>query len=94
MEPFEASGAAKRRRLTCCTMLAESVKVKKERSAEHEVGAQRPENSMSKMEMNDLWMQLMRKTEDMENHIRRLAGSDRQESVTAEEPSFEKRGSC
>ena len=33
----------------------------------------------------------MRQTEDMENHIRRLAGCDRQESVTAEEPSFEKK---
>ena len=42
------------------------------------------------MEMDDLWMQLTRQTADMENHIRRLAGCDRQESVTAEQPSFEK----
>ena len=91
MESFEASGAGKRRRLTCRATPADGVKVKKERSAEHEVGPQRPENRMSKIEMNDLWMQLMRQTEDMENHIRRLAGCDRQESVTAEEPSFEKK---
>jgi len=91
MESFEASGAAKRRRLMCGAMPGDGVKVKKERSAEHEVGPQRPENRMSKIEMNDLWMQLMRQTEDMENHIRRLAGCDRQESVTAEEPSFEKK---
>ena len=91
MESFEASGAAKRRRLTCRATPADGVKVKKERSAEHEVGPQRPENRMSKIDMNDLWMQLMRQTEDMENHIRRLAGCDGQESVTAEEPSFEKK---
>ena len=83
MESFEASGAAKRRRLT----LADGVKVKKERSAEHEVGPQRPEKGETKMETDDLWMQLKRKTEDMESHIRRL----RQQGVTAEEASFDKK---
>ena len=70
MESFEASGA-KRRRLTCQAKPAESVKVKEESSTEQEVDPQRPENGMSKMEMDDLWMQLTRQTADMENHIRR-----------------------
>ena len=91
MEFVEASGAAKRRRLTFLPMPADGVKVKGERSAEHEVSPQRPENGMSKMEMNDLWPQLKRKTEDMESHIRHLAGCDRQEGVTAEQPSSEKK---
>mmetsp|Transcript_68803 Transcript_68803/g.112873 ORF Transcript_68803/g.112873 Transcript_68803/m.112873 type:complete len:398 (+) Transcript_68803:54-1247(+) len=86
MESFEASGAAKRRRLTCRAMSAEGVTVKEESSAEGEVDPQRLENGMSKMDMNDLWMQLMRQTADMESHIRRLAGCDRQGSVTGEEP--------
>ena len=68
MESFEASGAAKRRRLTCRATPADGVKVKKERSAEHEVGPQRPEKGETKMETDDLWMQLKRKTEDMESH--------------------------
>jgi hypothetical protein len=46
-------------------------KVRKERSAEHEVGSESPEKG--KLEMDDLWLQLKRQTEDMENHIRRLA---------------------
>ena len=86
MESFEASCAAKRRRLTCRAMSAEGVTVKEESSAEGEVDPQRLENGMSKMDMNDLWMQLMRQTADMESHIRRLAGCDRQGSVTGEEP--------
>ena len=44
-----------------------------------------------KMETDDLWVQLKRQTEEMENRIRRLAGCDRQQSVTAEEPIFEKK---
>ena len=43
------------------------------------------------METDDLWVQLKRQTEEMENRIRRLAGCDRQQSVTAEEPIFEKK---
>ena len=87
MESFESSGAAKRRRLTCRAMPADGV-VKKERSAEHEVGSESSEEG--KMERYDLRLQLMRQIEDMENHIRRLADCDRQESVMAEEASFEK----
>ena len=83
---MESSSGAKRRRLT----LADGVKVK-ERSAEHEVGPQRPEKGETKMETDDLWMQLKRKTEDMESHIRRLAGCDRQQGVMAEELSFDKK---
>ena len=86
MECFEASGAAKRRRLTCRAMPADGVEVEKERSAEQEAGPERPGKGMSKIEMDDLWMQLKRQTEDMEHHIHRLARCDMQESVTAEEP--------
>ena len=86
MESFEASPAAKRRRLTCRAMPANGVDVKKERGAEQEAGPERPEKGMSKMETDDLWMQLKRQTVDMENHIRRLAGCDGQEGVMAEEP--------
>ena len=52
-------------------MPADGFKVRKERSAEHEVGSESPEQG--KLEMDDLWLQLKRQTEDMENHIRRLA---------------------
>mgnify|MGYP000447628188 CR=1 FL=1 len=69
MECFEASGAAKRRRLTCRAMPADGVEVEKERSAEQEAGPERPGKGMSKIEMDDLWMQLKRQTEDMEHHI-------------------------
>ena len=86
MECFEASGAAKRRRLTCRAMPADGVEVEKERSAEQEAGPERPGKGMSKIEMDDLWMQLKRQTEDMEHHIHRPARCDMQESVTAEEP--------
>ena len=91
MESFEAIGAAKRRRLTCRAMPADGVKVKKERSVEHEVGPPRPEKGETNMETDDLWMQLMRQTENMESHVRRLAGCDRQVGVTAEQPSFDKK---
>eukprot|EP00435_Cladocopium_sp_Y103_P006086 s2457_g1.t4 len=90
MESFEASGAAKRRRLTCPPMPADGVKVKEQRSA-HEVGLQKPEKGETKMETGDLWMQLRRQTEDTETQIRLLAGCDRRESVRAEEPSVEKK---
>eukprot|EP00435_Cladocopium_sp_Y103_P050047 s1289_g15.t1 len=79
MESLQVSGSPKRRRLTYPAMPSDGVKVKPERSAEQEAG---PENM--EMEMDDLWLQLKRKTEDMENHVRRLAGCDRQESVTRE----------
>eukprot|EP00435_Cladocopium_sp_Y103_P012299 s161_g3.t1 len=81
MESFEASGAAKRRRLTCRAMPADG--------AEHEVCSKSPKKG--KMETDDLWLQLIRQTVDMEKYIRRLAGCDRQASVTAEEPSFEEK---
>jgi len=91
MESFEAIGAAKRRRLTCRAMPADGVKVKEERSVEGEVGPQRPEKGETNMETDDLWLRLKRKTEDMESHIRHLAGCDRQVGVTAEQPSFDKK---
>ena len=91
MESFEAIGAAKRRRLTCRAMSADGVKVKEERSVEGEVGPQRPEKGETNMEMDDLWLRLKIKTEDMESHIRHLAGCDRQVGVTAEQPSFDKK---
>ena len=91
MESFEASGAAKRRRLTCPAMPADGVKVKGERSVESEVGPQSPGKGQTKTETNDLWLELKRQTEDMENHIRRLAGCGNKESLMAEEPSFEKK---
>ena len=91
MESFEAIGAAKRRRLTCRAMPADGVKVKEERSVEGEVGPQRPEKGETNMETDDLWLRLKRKTEDMESHIRHLAGCDIQVGVTAEQPSFDKK---
>ena len=69
MESFEASGAAKRRRLTCPAMPADGVKVKGERSVESEVGPQSPGKGQTKTETNDLWLELKRQTEDMgESH--------------------------
>ena len=91
MESFEAIGAAKRRRLTCRAMPTDGVKVKEERSVEGEVGPQRPQKGETNMETDDLWLRLKRKTEDMESHIRHLAGCDIQVGVTAEQPSFDKK---
>jgi hypothetical protein len=79
MESFKASGAAKRRRLMCGAMPGDGVKVKNETSAEHEVGSESPEKG--KMEMDDLWLQLKRQTEDMENHIFRLVSCDNESSL-------------
>ena len=71
--------SAKRCRLTCPVMPADGFKVRKERSAEHEVGSESPEKR--KLEMDDLWLQLKRQTEDMENHIRRLVSCDNESSL-------------
>ena len=60
-------------------MPADGFKVRKERSAEHEVGSESPEKG--KLEMDDLWLQLKRQTEDMENHIRRLVSCDNESSL-------------
>jgi len=79
MESFKASGAAKRRRLMCGAMPGDGVKVKNETSAEHEVGSESPEKG--KLEMDDLWLELKRQTEDMENHIRRLVSCDNESSL-------------
>ena len=39
--------------------------------------------------MDDLWLQLKRQTEDMENHIRRLASCDNQDTSAGQEMSLE-----
>ena len=84
MESFEASGAAKRRRYRA--MPGNGVKAKNETRAEHEVGSESLEKG--KMEMDDLWLQLKRQTEDMENHIRRLASCDNQDTSAGQEMSL------
>ena len=87
MESF-TSRAAKRCRLTGCSSKTEQVEGPG--SVEREL-ADGVKVQTGNMDTDDLWVQLKRQTEEMENRIRRLAGCDRQQSVTAEGPFFEKK---